>query len=37
MIGAVALLGRDQKKSFGEVESRVAGSAADFLGRQMST
>lgn len=37
VIGAVALLGRDQKKSFGEVESRVAGSAADFLGRQMST
>ncbi len=36
VIGAVILLGRDRKKKFGEVESRVAGSAADFLGRHMS-
>lgn len=36
VIGSVVLLGKDPKKRFGEVESRVAGSAADFLGRQMS-
>ena len=37
VIGAVVLLGRDRTQRFGEVESRVAGSAADFLGRQMSS
>ena len=36
VIGSVVLLNKDQKKKFGEVEKRVAGSAADFLGRQMS-
>lgn len=35
VIGAVALLNRDEKRRFGEVEQRVAYSAADFLGRQM--
>lgn len=35
VIGAVILLNRDEKKKFGEVEQRVAYSAADFLGRQM--
>ena len=36
VIGSVVLLNKDQKKRFGEVEQRVASSAADFLGRQMS-
>lgn len=36
VIGSVVLLNKDQKKRFGEVEQRVAASAADFLGRQMS-
>ena len=36
VIGSVVLLNKDQKKKFGEVEQRVASSAADFLGRQMS-
>ena len=35
VIGAVALLNKDEKRRFGEVEQRVAYSAADFLGRQM--
>lgn len=35
VIGAVVLLNKDEKKPFGEVEQRVAYSAADFLGRQM--
>lgn len=36
VIGAVVLLNKDEKKGFGEVEQKVAVSAADFLGRQMS-
>lgn len=36
VIGSVILLGKDHKKRFGEVEQRIASSAADFLGRQMS-
>ena len=35
IIGAVVLLNKDKKKHFGEVEQRVAVSAADFLGGQM--
>lgn len=35
VIGAVALLNRDARKQFGELEQKVAQSAADFLGRQM--
>ena len=35
VIGSVVLLNKDDKKKFGEVEQRVAYSAADFLGRQM--
>lgn len=36
IIGAASvLLNKDKKKHFGEVEQRVAVSAADFLGRQM--
>ena len=35
VIGAVAMLNKDEKRRFGEVEQRVAYSAADFLGRQM--
>ena len=35
VIGAVAMLNKDGKRRFGEVEQRVAYSAADFLGRQM--
>lgn len=35
VIGSVVLLNKDKKKHFGEVEQRVAYSAADFLGRQM--
>ena len=35
VIGSVILLGKDHKKRFGEVEQRIASSAADFLGRQM--
>lgn len=34
-IGAVVLLNRDGKKSFGEAEKKVAVCAAGFLGRQM--
>ena len=34
-IGAVILLGRDTKVKMGEVEQKVAASAAGFLGRQM--
>lgn len=36
VIGAVVLLNKDEKKQFGELEQKVAQSAADFLGRQMS-
>lgn len=36
VIGSVVLLNRNLKKRFGEVEQRVASSAADFLGRQMT-
>ena len=35
VIGSVVLLNKDTKKRLGEVEQRVASSAADFLGRQM--
>ena len=35
VVGAVAMLNKDEKRRFGEVEQRVAYSAADFLGRQM--
>lgn len=35
VIGAVVLLNKDEKKPFGEIEQRVAYTAADFLGRQM--
>lgn len=34
-IGAVVLLGKDAKVKMGEVEQKVAASAAGFLGRQM--
>lgn len=34
-IGAVAFLNKDEKKEFGELEQKVAMTAADFLGRQM--
>mgnify|MGYP000142443018 CR=1 len=34
-IGAVVLLNREEKKKFGELEQKVAMSAASFLGRQM--
>lgn len=34
-IGAVVLLNKDDKKKFGELEQKVAQSAAGFLGRQM--
>ena len=34
-IGAVILLGRDVRVKMGEVEQKVAASAAGFLGRQM--
>lgn len=34
-IGAVVLLSKDSKTAFGEVEEKLAGSAAGFLGRQM--
>ena len=37
VIGAVILLNKDEKKKFGEVEQRVAYSAADFHGRQMGS
>ena len=36
VIGAVVLLNKEEKKRLGEVEQRVAHSAADFLGRQMN-
>ena len=36
VIGAVALLGKDREKCFGAVEGRVAGTAPDFLGGEMS-
>ena len=35
VIGSVLLLNKDAKKKFGELEQKVAQSAADFLGRQM--
>lgn len=35
VIGSVVLLNRDEKKKMGEVEQKVAISAAGFLGRQM--
>ncbi|MDO4311488.1 MAG: stage V sporulation protein T [Eubacteriales bacterium] len=35
VIGAVALLNREEKKKFGETEKKVASCAAGFLGRQM--
>lgn len=35
VIGAVVLLNRDEKRALGELEQKVAQSAADFLGRQM--
>jgi AbrB family transcriptional regulator (stage V sporulation protein T) len=34
-IGAVIFLNKDEKKSFGDLEQKVAQSAAGFLGRQM--
>lgn len=34
-IGSVVLLGRDAKQKMGEVEQKLAASAAGFLGRQM--
>lgn len=34
-IGAVVLLNKDEKKSFGELEQKVTLSAASFLGKQM--
>ena len=34
-IGAVALLGRETKMKFGEMEMKLAATAAGFLGRQM--
>lgn len=34
-IGAVVFLNKDEKKEFGELEQKVAMTAADFLGRQM--
>ena len=34
-IGSVILLGRDAKARMGEVEQKVAATAANFLGRQM--
>ena len=37
VIGSVVLLNRDEKKKFGELEQKVAQSAAEFLGRQMSS
>lgn len=37
VIGSVILLNRDEKKKFGELEQKVARSAADFLGRQMAS
>ena len=35
VIGAVVLLNRDEKRTLGELEQKVAQSATDFLGRQM--
>ncbi len=35
VIGSVILLNKEEKKEFGELEQKVAQSAADFLGRQM--
>ena len=37
VIGSVVILNKDEKKKFGEVEQKVAASAADFLGRQMGS
>ena len=34
-IGAVAILGRDAKTKFGDLELKLAATAAGFLGRQM--
>lgn len=36
-IGAVALLGRDGKSKFGEMEMKLVNTAAGFLGRQMES
>ena len=35
VIGAVMLLGKDEKASMGETEKKLALTAASFLGRQM--
>ncbi|MCI8293852.1 MAG: stage V sporulation protein T [Hespellia sp.] len=35
VIGSVVLLNKDEKKQFGDLEQKVAQTAADFLGRQM--
>ena len=35
VIGSVVFLRKEEKKKFGEVECKVAQSAAEFLGRQM--
>lgn len=37
VIGSVTILNKDEKRKFGEMEQKVAASAADFLGRQMGT
>ena len=37
VIGGVVILNKDEKKKFGELEQKVAASAADFLGRQMGS
>ncbi|OUP85658.1 stage V sporulation protein T [Lachnoclostridium sp. An169] len=37
VIGGVTILNKDDKKKFGELEQKVAASAADFLGRQMGS
>ena len=35
VIGSVVFLGKDEKRKFGDVECKVAQSAAEFLGKQM--
>ena len=35
VIGSVVFLNKDEKRKFGELEKKVAQSAADFLGKQM--
>ena len=35
VIGSVILLGKDEKKKFGELEKKITACAAGFLGRQM--